>query len=170
MTTPLGTRLAWIRDLTLVGAASTAAPAMVVLHVFPDFVKVAAVVGPLTGAVLGIVLRPLLLGPLSRVPFIALIGVGALLGALWGASVGGLAAEGAALLAANGSPSGLDIPPVELGLLCGAVAGAIQLGWFFVPYTLQRARGRPAWPVVVVACALSPALGIAALQILGRFA
>jgi hypothetical protein len=160
---PLGSRLAWVRDFVVVGAFASLAPGVLAWNVLSEFVVAAAIAGPLTGALLGLALRPLLLGPMSRVPFGALIVVGLVLGALWGAMVGGLASFGAHL-----GPRHEDMGfgfMLMLAVIFGAIAGALQLGWFFVPYTVQRARGRRAWPAVVAACLISPTLGIAALKI-----
>ena len=163
---PLGTRTAWIRDFTVVGAASTLAPLVIVRGGMPDFVAGAAVVGPIIGALLGLVLRPVLLGPMSKVPCGLLILVGALLGGMWGALDGGLAAIVGPYLHDPDPHSYVQATPF-LGTLVGGVAGAFQVGWFFVPYTVLRARGKAAWPVVVAACAVSPTLGFIALYGLG---
>jgi hypothetical protein len=163
--TPLGSRSAWMRDFVLVGACAALAPAKVIGEQMAPFVAGAALAGPLTGALLGLVLRPVLLGPLSRVPFGALVVVGLVLGAVWG----GLVGLGAGGFAGAVDPDHMLLTPstmMSLGALYGAGAGAIQLGWFFVPYTVQRARGRRAWPVVVAACLISPALGVLSLFIL----
>lgn len=181
--TAIGARGAWIRDLALIGAASALAPAAVVLEgpasmpsvdgvsvlaAWPAFVVGALVAGAATGALLGAAFPRLLLGPFSRLPVAVMLLVGAVIGAAWGGIVG----AAAALVEAEVGRMSL-VPArhfVALGAGAGAVAGALQLGWFWLPYTLRRARGRPAWPVVVAACAVSAGLGRAAVWVVDRVA
>lgn len=154
---PVGPTRAWVRDLALIGAASALAPAAVVGGLFPTFVAGAGVAGAASGALLGAVFPRLLLGPFSRLPIAVMLVVGALFGAGWGGAVG--AAAGASEGLMGGGAVATSTTLVLLGGFYGALSGALQLGWFWLPYTLLRARGRAAWPIVALACVLSAGLG-----------
>lgn len=157
---PLGTRIGWMRDFALIGACSGAqAPAFFWANQ-PGYLAACGAGGALLGMALGLVLPPLLLGPVSRWPFGVLLLFGLGIGALWGAGAG---------LIGGVSQFGVHdrLQLAALSTTCGAVAGALQLGWFWLPYTLRKARGRSTWLIVVAACLLSGGLGIAALTILG---
>lgn len=157
--TPLGARLAWMRDFALIGAVSgSAAPALFWLQA-PGYLVACGVAGAALGLALGLLLPPLLLGPVSRWPFAVLLVVGLAVGAAWG---GGTGLAGG--LFAFGAQDRMGL--AWLSGACGAVAGAMQLGWFWLPYTLRKAKSRSTWPIVLAACLLSGGLGFAALSVL----
>ncbi|MCB9653090.1 MAG: hypothetical protein H6729_03015 [Deltaproteobacteria bacterium] len=115
---------------------------------------VAGLAGASSGALLGPALRRLFGGVLGQARVAALLGSGLVVGAGWGASV----AVGAAYLCgALGYDYDRFIPEAAF---CGALAGALQLGWFWLPYLLRRARGRSVWPGLLVSTLLAPGLGI----------
>ena len=152
----LGKKRSWSRDLaTIGGISSLAAP----LAVAPTLVGtaypwVAAAVGALTGAALGVIVPSVLLR-LRKVPLPMLVLLGPTLGILWGGAVG----------LAAGLTLGAEI--IWLSAVVAGVAGAIQFGWFWLPYTARRLRSKRTWPVVVAASLLAPALGWAAIVTLG---
>ncbi len=157
---PLGTRVAWMRDFAIIGAFSGAlAPAFFWSHQ-TGYLAACGVGGAALGVLLGLVLPPLLLGPVARWPFGVLLVLGLGVGALWGAGAGFVGG-----VTQFGVHDRLQL--AALSTTCGAIAGALQLGWFWLPYTLRKARGRSTWPVVVAACLVSGGLGIAALTLLG---
>lgn len=157
---PLGGRIAWMRDFSLIGACSGAlAPAFFWSHQ-PGYLAACGIGGAALGIALGFLLPPLLLGPVSRWPFAVLVVAGVGVGALWGAGAGFIG--GATQF---GICDGLQL--ASLSATCGAIAGALQLGWFWLPYTLRKVRGRSTWPLVLAACVLSGGLGLAAITLLG---
>lgn len=156
---PLGARLPWMRDFTLIGAISgAAAPALFWLD-RPGYLAACGVAGAALGLLLGLFLPPLLLGPVSRWPFAVLLLLGLGAGAAWG---------GAAGLAGGLFSFGVNdrMGLVWLSGTCGAVAGALQLGWFWLPYTLRKAKAKSTWPIVLAACLMSGGLGYAALSVI----
>lgn len=156
---PLGSVGAWLRDFTLIGAVTgAAAPACYWWHQ-PSYLVACGLIGGALGGLLGLVMRPLLLGPFSRWPFGVLLVFGLGVGALWGGGTG----LGGGILG-FGLEDQMGLPFISG--IAGAVAGALQLGWFWLPYTLRHARGRSTWPIVLAACVLSAGLGISALLLL----
>lgn len=156
---PLGSSVAWLRDFGLIGAVTgAAAPAFFWWHQ-PEYLAACGAIGASLGGLLGLVMRPLLLGPFSRWPFGVLLVVGLGAGALWG---GGTGLGGG--IVGFGLEDQMGLPFISG--IAGAVAGALQLGWFWLPYTLRHARGRSTWPIVLAACLLSAGLGVAALALL----
>ena len=85
--------------------------------------------------------------------FYLLMMLGPLAGLLWGGMVG----------AVGFAASGLAIPLV-LCAGCAALAGALQFGLFWFPYTFQTVRGARCWPVVLGACLLTPVIGMVTLR------
>ena len=156
---PLGSRVAWLRDFALIGAVSGAAAPAFYWWQQPSYLVACGAIGAALGGLLGLVMRPLLLGPFARWPFGVLLLVGLGVGALWG---GGTGLGGG--IVGFGLDDQLGLPFVSG--LAGAFAGALQLGWFWLPYTLRHARGRPTWPIVAAACVLSGGLGFAALALI----
>ncbi len=156
----LGERRTWVRDLAIIGGVSGALAPAAVGMLFPGYVLLAGAFGAGSGAVVGH-LASAMLGKerIRRVPVAVLLVGGLGLGALWGALTGLGAALGLGAFSAPGSGAVLLV----LSALLASVAGAIQLGWFWLPYAILRARGRRTWPLVVVASLLAPALGWAAL-------
>jgi len=150
----LGSAGAWSRDLAIVGASTTfTAGFAVVREVFaPLFI--AAAMGGLMGALFGIVIRRLLLGWLHR-PIVAWIPISLVLGAVWGGPIGYV------LALVMRAPSSALL----LGLF-GAIAGALQLRWFWLPYAVRAGRGKSTWPIVTAAVVVGGAIGWAAFYIL----
>lgn len=156
---PLGARLGWMRDFALIGAVSGAAAPAFFWWQQPSYLAACGAAGAALGVLLGLVLPPLLLGPVARWPFGVLLVLGLGVGAAWG---GGTGLAGGLVGFGLHDPMGLAC----VSGLCGAVAGALQLGWFWLPYALRKARGTRTWPVVAAACALSGGLGFAALSLI----
>lgn len=141
-TTPMSRDLAVVGGVTAVLAAAGLGGSALSL-----FSLVAGAAAATLGALLGR-LGPLLLGRRVRrvrVPF--LLGAGAGLGALWGATAGALAA----LVAGT---------PLLPAVVDAARLGMLQLGWLWLPYLLLRARGRATWPLVTLAAAVTPLLAL----------
>jgi hypothetical protein len=151
---------AWARDLAVVGGVSSVAstiafaPAMVVP--VGMYALIAGATGVLTGALLGVVAGKAIAGPLARLPVLAVLAGGVGAGAVWGGTVGAIAALA---LGAHGMV-------LESSIEIAAVAGAIQLGWWWLPYLLRRAHEKSTWPVVFFAACLSPFLGWIGLFVL----
>jgi len=155
----LGERRSWVRDLTIIGGVSGALAPAAVGFLMPGYVLLAGAFGAGSGAVVGHLAASMLTKErVRRLPVAGLLVGGVGLGALWGALTGFGAALGLGAFAHGGGGVLL-----ALSALLASVAGAIQLGWFWLPYAILRARGRRTWPLVVVASLLAPALGWAAL-------
>jgi len=156
----------WSRDLALVGfVTGFAAPAACFgWFVSPAFCVLAAPVGGAIGALLGRAMPGLLDRVRGRVPIaLLLVILGPVLGALWGGMTGlgaGLAAQAWYALV-GGTPAlfGPELPVV--GAAYGTAAGAVQLGWFWFPYTFQTVRRGRRWPVLAAAMLLAPATAFA---------
>jgi hypothetical protein len=140
----------WGRDWCILGALSgLLAPVGMGLPLLaPAFCLVSAIVGALSGFLLG----PMVEAGLRRIrgrfsPPLPL--VGALLGLVWGALVGG-----AAGLCVN-PPGSLDT--AELGLVFGGISGATQMAWFLPAYVWGRLRNQCAG-VLTLAGLFSPGL------------
>lgn len=162
---PLGSARRWSSDLALVGAVSCfLAPAAIGGAGALVYAGIAGALGAVTGGVLGPLLRRLFVGPLGRAKVAPLLLAGVGVGAVWGAVV---ATSAVLTLAAGGNGGTSFLLPLAAAL--GAVAGAIQLGWFWLPYLLRRARGRSVWPILAGASLLSPTLGYVGLWLLGMW-
>jgi hypothetical protein len=134
----------WARDLALVGAVSVAPLAL--FSVPAVTVGALVLLSALGGALLGAVAPHLLHRRVRRKPWLVLAAAAIGLGGLWG----GLAGFGAATL--TGAPW---MRVTELA----ATAGAAQLGWLWIPYTITLARRGSTWPAVLAACVLAPIVG-----------
>lgn len=128
-----------------------------------SFVISSTAVGAITGALLGPLLRRVLGGRLGHVPIYQLLLMGLVAGFGWGAVTG---VGGVWTLAA------LDMLPMSyfstwnFSLVAGAiagVAGAIQFGWFWLPYTIRSGRQKSRWPLLLAAGLLAFGLGWASL-------
>ncbi|MFT5679110.1 MAG: hypothetical protein ACI8RZ_000014 [Myxococcota bacterium] len=146
----------WARDMAIVGGvtASLAPLPALALGATAAFIGGTAVTGAVTGAALGAVMPGVLERVRGRLPLPVLMVLGPIPGALWGGIVG---AVGFAL-------SGVGVP-LALCVLCAALAGAVQFGLFWFPYTFQTVRGARRWPVVLGACAVTPMIGLLTVAI-----
>ena len=161
MSQPLGSRLSWARDFAIIGAVTGfAAPAPFWWGNF-TYLGACAGAGAVVGALLGVVMAGALVGPFARWPFGVLLLFGLGVGAAWGASAAYLGG-----VAGFGTPAHDKLELAKLSSMAGAVAGAVQLGWFWLPYVLRKSRGLSGVPIVVASCLISGALGFAALAAL----
>lgn len=139
----------WRRDFALMGALTGVLATAVLGLVSPTLPLLAGIIGLLLGALLGEASPRVLERVRGRVP-LATIGLLTLpVGAGVGALVGGLAA-----LLWSWHPG--------LALIVGGTAGlcgALQLGAFWLPYTVLAVLRRPTWPVVVASAMAAPLLG-----------
>lgn len=156
---PLGSTASWLRDFALIGAITGAAAPAFFWWQQPGYLIACGAIGATLGGLLGVGMRPLLLGPFARWPFGVLLLLGLGVGAVWG---GGTGLGGG--IVGFGLDDQLGLP--FLSGAAGAFAGALQLGWFWLPYTLRHARGRSTWPIVLAACTVSSGLGLAALALM----
>lgn len=147
---PLGARRAWSLDLACVGAITTLALG-VVSPLSVSTVVVAAALSALGGVALGGLVPTLLAWRVRRKPVVLLLVAGVGLGACWL----GFASAGAALLTGTSWTWALSI---------GASAGAVQLGWLWLPMVLARAKGRSTVEYVLLACLASPLVGYLAFR------
>lgn len=149
----LGSRGAWARDFAILGALSTGLGLanMGFAGFLPSIVIVGAILGALTGFGLGWTLEPILARDGARMPGGLVAVFGPILGGFWGAAVGALT-----VLAVF--PEGLAV-----GTVVGAIAGLLQVGWFWVVYLALRLRKAPTWPALALA-ALTPFIGGALLR------
>lgn len=160
----LGSARRWSSDLALIGAASSfLAPFTIFGWSWVGYPVIAGVLGAVSGGVLGPVLRRLFHGVLGKTKVAPLLIAGLGVGAAWGAFV----AAGAAAVLTLLEGSGYLFSIIPLAAVCGAAAGAVQLGWFWLPYLLRRAHGRSVWPVLLGASLLAPALGYLGVGLLG---
>jgi hypothetical protein len=135
--------LPWIRDFGFVGGVTGfLAPYVVLENV--EYSLRAGVGGAVTGALLGLFTSALLSTRARRWPKLVLLPAGFAIGALWG--------MGAVL------PTTMLL---ELSLIFGGAAGAVQLGWFWLAYSYRRVNLRSTWAVVLLASLLSGGLGYA---------
>ena len=150
----LGRAAAWSRDMAIVGAATSfLAGYGVERHLRPGML-VAAGTGGVVGALFGLVFRRMLLSRL-HLRVVQWIPISLFLGAVFGGTVG--------LVTQLVLPD--SAPPLFLAVF-GAVAGALQLSWFWLPYTVRAGRGKSTWPVVVAAVVIGGAIGYAALWVM----
>ena len=159
-----GQALAWARDFAIVGGVSAFITPFVMAGAFVGarYLVFAAAGGIVGGFVLGLLFAHLTGASrpdARRLPLWVIALVAPLLGGLWGASVG--------LVAALGLGRGSwDL--VAMSMTLAAIAGALQLGWFWVGYLFARSRRHPTWPVVVAACLL-PIIGTATIQVMSTY-
>jgi hypothetical protein len=147
-----GRRRDWARDAALVGLVTGyTGPAWLIygLGLHPHLVA-CALAGGLVGAMLGAVAPDVLDLVRGRVSLPALAVSLPVLGFFLG--------WGAAALAAD-----LVGAPVGAAARFGAVALAGQIALFWLPYTVATVTRLPRWPVLLIACLVSPLLGPAAV-------
>jgi len=149
----------WARDFSIVGAACGFLAPLTCLgsHELPYALSTGiggmaagAVLGPLSGALISLARR--------RLPKIALISFGLILGGLWGGMAG----------AAPEYLGGTDFKFYSwaLSILTSAVAGSVLGWWFWLAYAYRRINQRSAWPVVLAGCAQAPTLAIVGNRLL----
>jgi hypothetical protein len=149
----LGRAAAWSRDLAIVGASTSFLSASAVAREVATSYVVGGVIGGVVGALFGILLRRLLLAWLHR-PIVAWIPISLVLGGALGATIS------VATMVVMGDRDAL----VFCGVF-GALAGAIQLSWFWLPYAVRAGRGKSTWPIVTAAVVIGGAVGYAALYL-----
>lgn len=137
----------WIRDFALVGGVSGFSAPFAMLR-FLDYSLVTGLGGLLGGAALGSLSAWLINRQARRWRRFVLLPLGLCFGALWGATAGGATAL---------VPQLRNL--LELSVIVAAIAGAVQLGWFWLAYSVRRVNHRSTWPVVLVASALGGGLG-----------
>lgn len=135
-----GRPTAWARDLALLGGVSSFALSMLFTGMVPaGFPAAVGLVTGATGALVGLATPAALDRLRGRVSLWVLALLAPLAGAAWGGAAGAAAA------------SLSNSAPWPLSLVAGALAGGLQLGWFWLPYTMQTVRGGRTWPVMVAA-------------------
>ena len=141
----------WARDMAIVGGVTSLLAPLpaIALGSNAPFIVITAVTGCLTGAALGTAMPGLLERVRGRVPLAVLMALGPLPGAVWGGVVGTM----------GGAFSGVMVP-MWLCMIAASLAGAIQFGLFWFPYTFQTVRGARCWPVVLGACLATPIIGL----------
>ena len=140
-------RWPWVRDFALVGGVTGFCAPYTMLREL-EYSALAAAGGLVGGAALGLFSSWLISRYARRWRRFVLFPLGLFFGALWGAMAGGTTAL---------VPSLRSL--LVLSLLCAAVAGSVQLGWFWFVYSVRRVNHRSTWPVVLVASVLSVGLG-----------
>ena len=152
----------WARDFGVIGLFSgTLAPATLAMVCGWPVVAASGFVGGCGGALLGAMAPSMLERVRGRVPLPALLLLGLPIGAVWGASSGFAAGLTYQLL----SGDTVVLPPF-LWAWVAAMAGAMQLGLVWFPYTFLRVLDKPTWPVVAASCAGSAALGPLAIAMI----
>ena len=136
----------WVRDFTFVGGVTGFMAPYSVIHDV-EYASLTGVGGAVSGAALGIFSAWLLSGFGRRWPKVVFIPVGLVLGALWGMA--------AAMTTAVTPMRNLLV----LSVLFAGVAGALQLGWFWLGYCYRRVNRRSTYPVVLLASLLGGGLG-----------
>jgi hypothetical protein len=150
----LGRAAAWARDLAMVGAATSLLAGLGIERHLEPVIVVATGVGAAVGALFGVGFRRLLLAWL-RLPIVAWVPISLVLGAAFGGSTGLLA----------GTLTG-ETHGTALLTVLAAIAGALQLCWFWLPYAVRAGRGKSTWPLVAAAVVLGGPIGYAALRVL----
>lgn len=135
----------WARDLALVGATTGVALAVATPLSWSLALLAGALAGTL-GALLGALMPRLLHRRVRRRSWLLLAAAAVGLGGLWG----GAAGLGAGVLAGASW---------KWSAAVFATAGAVQLGWVWLPLVMARARGRSTWPLVALASVAAPAAG-----------
>lgn len=150
MSAVTGEARVWARDMAIVGGVTAFLAPMPALPVATMwFIGATTVAGAVTGVALGSAMPGALEALRRRLPLATLVALGPIPGALWGGIVGALG------FALSGG-----VAPLAVCMLCVAIAGALQFGLFWFPYTFQTVRGAPRWPVVLGACVLTPLVGV----------
>lgn len=142
-----GRPLHWARDLSWVGTATAAGVALALGLGTTVLGQAAVAAGALAGFGLGLEMPAFLESARRRLP-LPMVGLRIVVA---GAAMGGFVGLASATVAGT---------PFVLGpMVIGGLAGALQLGWWWLPYTILTVTDRPTWPAVVVACLLAPAVG-----------
>lgn len=156
---PMGEPRHWARDFSLIGGITGLSAPLAVAPAIAGsgYAITAAVTGVLTGAFLGMVI-PKSLARLKnvRLPVLLFGGIG--VGAIWGATVGAVAAFAA----------GEHFWMFSMGL--AGLAGAIQFGWIWLPYVLKKIGKKRTWPLVTGAVLVAPLLGWASVWLFAMLA
>ena len=150
-----GRRSSWVLHFALIGAVSSVlAPAFTLLidDLGPGFLPTSYYVlgglfGTVTGAALGAGLHRLFGAVFGRLLIALMLALMPCVGALWGGTVG---------LGASFSLPDTPVDLQTLSLFCGALAGAAQLSWFWLPYAVQRGRGHNGRILVALALLAAP--------------
>ena len=138
----------WMRDFALVGGLTGfLAPFLVIREA--GYATATGLGGAVSGALLGRFTSWLLASRARRWPKLVFLPFGILLGSLWGSS--------AALATVVGGAR--DV--LGLSLFFAGLAGADQLGWFWLAYSYRRVNGRSTGAVVALASLLGSGLGYA---------
>jgi len=142
-----GSPLRWGRDMAVVGGATGLIGSLAITGLaFPPFAVAAAIVGAGAGLLLGIEMPEFLESARCRLSLIT-IGFRCVLA---GAATGGFVA----LVAAHAAGEIFLMPSVV-----AMVAGGMQLGWLWLPYTILTVLQRPTWPLVLAAVVAAPVVG-----------
>ncbi|MEN0066790.1 MAG: hypothetical protein AAGA48_31955 [Myxococcota bacterium] len=142
-----GRPLAWARDTALVGGVTATSATLALGLMGTTFGLAAGLTGALAGFALGLEMPTFLDSARRR---LSLISVG-LRCITIGFGLGGFVGLIAATAAGN---------PYVLGpIVVAGIAGALQLGWWWLPYTVLTVTQRPTWPAVLIACAVAPFVG-----------
>jgi hypothetical protein len=140
-------RWPWVRDFALVGGLTGFCAPYATLR-YLEYSLVTGIGGLLGGAALGLFSSWLISRYARRWRRFVLFPLGLFFGALWGATAGGTTALVPSLRSM-----------IVLSLVVAAIAGAVQLGWFWLVYSVRRVNHRSTWPVVLVASVLGAGLG-----------
>ena len=140
----------WARDMAIVGGVTSfIAPMSALLlsssaqfmlfDLMLSYAMVASFLGAASGALLGLAMPTYLNLVRKWLPLPVLFVGHPIIGAIWGGTVGLLAA----------------IPSVGVVLgvlpaLLGAIVGALQFGWLWFPYTFQTVLDGRRWPLVAL--------------------
>lgn len=147
--------LLWARDFSLVGAAcGFLAPFAYFAGQHPRYALATGLGGMAAGAALGPLSGALISLARRRLPKIAVISFGLVLGALWG----GLSGAAPELF----GHERFWLYSLERSVGTSAAAGAALGWWFWLAYSYRRLNHRSIWPVVLGGCAAAPALGFVA--------
>ena len=149
----------WVRDFALVGGITGfLAPFSVIRDV--QYSALTSIGGAVSGAVLGLFSAWWLSCVGRRLPKVAFLPLGLIIGALWGSA----AAMATAVTEARNM--------LLFSVVFAGAAGALQLGWFWLAYCYRRVNRLSTWGVVLVASLLGGGLGYAgfgALALVGLF-
>ena len=161
----LGDPFTWVRDFALIGAttaflAPTAVLELTGIHLSLTYYIGTTLSGAAIGGLLGWVLPRLLISRLRTVRMWKLLLAGLVAGAACGALAGALSAL------SLGEPLDASYSgQILFGLMLGAPAGALQLGWLWLPYTRRAVAAHRRWPLVAAACVASLGLGWLSLSV-----
>jgi hypothetical protein len=140
-----GSPARWARDGALFGTITcVVVPGCLVGIVGLPYVAAAGALGAVTGGLLGLAAPTLLDALRGQLPLALMLSLAPVFGAAWGGAV--------ALVAGLA----VDHPMWWLGLVSGGVAGAVQVGLWWFPYTFQSVRRGRTWPVLVGAAFTAP--------------